>query len=251
MSLRDGNAQIYLTSADPNDPSHATPINLSHSKSNDQKPAWSPDGKQIAYASDRDGNQEICVMQADGTNQMCLTNNRTPNRKPDPKKPEDRSPVWSADGKHIAFVSTRDGTAQIYVMDYDGSNITNLTRNTWDNFEPAWSPDLKQMAYVSDRDGNLNICAIDASGFNQSCLTNNRTPNRKFDPNRPNERFKATVYILDTRLRADAINVAIFRQTQATGGAWTDATVDPDTALQIENAILTRARQLRLSTLTN
>lgn len=66
------------------------------------------------------------------------------------------------------------------------------------------------------------------------------------DPTTPNERFKATVYILDTRLRADALNVSIFRQTQV-GGAWTDATVDPDTEIQIENAILTRARQLRLS----
>jgi hypothetical protein len=67
------------------------------------------------------------------------------------------------------------------------------------------------------------------------------------DPTTPNERFKATVYILDTRLRADALNVSIFRQQQA-NGAWVDATVDPDTEVQIENAILTRARQLRLST---
>lgn len=67
------------------------------------------------------------------------------------------------------------------------------------------------------------------------------------DPTTPNERFKATVYILDTRLRADALNVSIFRQTQMNGG-WQDATVDPETEIQIENAILTRARQLRLST---
>jgi hypothetical protein len=62
----------------------------------------------------------------------------------------------------------------------------------------------------------------------------------------PNERFKATVYILDTRLRADALNVSIFRQT-STNGQWSDAAVDPDTEIQIENAILTRARQLRLN----
>lgn len=62
----------------------------------------------------------------------------------------------------------------------------------------------------------------------------------------PNERFKATVYILDTRLRADALNVSVFRQTNETG-TWADAAVNPDTEAQIENAILTRARQLRLS----
>ena len=70
------------------------------------------------------------------------------------------------------------------------------------------------------------------------------------DPTTPTERFKATVYILDTRLRADALNVSIFRQQQV-NGSWTDATVDPDTEIQIENAILTRARQLRLSTVGN
>jgi len=70
------------------------------------------------------------------------------------------------------------------------------------------------------------------------------------DPTTPNERFKATVYILDTRLRADALNVSIFRQQQV-NGQWTDATVDSQTEVQIENAILTRARQLRLSSAGN
>jgi hypothetical protein len=70
------------------------------------------------------------------------------------------------------------------------------------------------------------------------------------DATAPNERFKATVYILDTRLRADALNVSIFRQQQV-NGQWVDASVDPDTEIQIENAILTRARQLRLSQLGN
>jgi hypothetical protein len=71
------------------------------------------------------------------------------------------------------------------------------------------------------------------------------------DPARPAERFKATVYILDTRLRADAVNVSIFRQTRDASGGWVDAAVSPDTALQIENSILRRARELRLSTLRN
>ncbi|MBL8530542.1 MAG: DUF3576 domain-containing protein [Hyphomonadaceae bacterium] len=66
------------------------------------------------------------------------------------------------------------------------------------------------------------------------------------DPTAPTERFKATIYILDTRLRADALNVSIFRQTNV-GGVWTDAQVSADTEAQIEDAILTRARQLRLS----
>lgn len=65
---------------------------------------------------------------------------------------------------------------------------------------------------------------------------------------RPDERFKIQVFILDTRLRADGIAVQVFRQTK-NGSEWADANVDPDTPLQIENAILTRARQLRIATI--
>ena len=67
------------------------------------------------------------------------------------------------------------------------------------------------------------------------------------NPELPTERFRATVYILDTRLRADALSVQIFKQVAAEDGRWIDATIDPATRIQIENAILTRARQLRIS----
>ena len=65
-------------------------------------------------------------------------------------------------------------------------------------------------------------------------------------PDTPTERLKVTVYILDKRLRADALKVAVFRQTRA-GDAWTDAATNPDTAVKLENAILQRARELHLS----
>jgi hypothetical protein len=67
------------------------------------------------------------------------------------------------------------------------------------------------------------------------------------NPETPAERFKATVYILDTRLRADGLNVTVFKQSKDINGAWVDTEVTPQTATDIENAILTRARQLRLS----
>ena len=69
------------------------------------------------------------------------------------------------------------------------------------------------------------------------------------NPEKPDERFKATVYILDTRLRADGLNVTVFKQTKDASGQWTDATVAGQTDTDIENAILTKARQLRLSNL--
>ncbi|MEM9422398.1 MAG: DUF3576 domain-containing protein [Pseudomonadota bacterium] len=68
------------------------------------------------------------------------------------------------------------------------------------------------------------------------------------NPESPGERFKANVYILDTALRADALRVSVFRQ-QFTEAGWLDAQVNPATGREIENAILTRARQLRLNSL--
>jgi len=69
------------------------------------------------------------------------------------------------------------------------------------------------------------------------------------NPELPTERFKATVYILDTRLRADALSVQLFKQNRTEMGDWADASIDPATRVQIENAILTRARRLRIQTI--
>ena len=69
------------------------------------------------------------------------------------------------------------------------------------------------------------------------------------NPQKPDERFKATVYILDSRLRADGLNVTIFREVSNGTGGWVAAPTSPQTSIDIENAILTRARQLRLSNL--
>ncbi len=69
-------------------------------------------------------------------------------------------------------------------------------------------------------------------------------------PEAPSERFKMTIYILDTSLRADGVKVSVFKQAQAPdGNGWVDAAVTPGTAAQLENAILIRARQLRIDTL--
>ena len=65
-------------------------------------------------------------------------------------------------------------------------------------------------------------------------------------PETPGERFKVQVYILDRQLRADGLRVSVFRQVRGEDGTWTEAAVRPETAAQLENAILTRARQLRV-----
>ena len=70
------------------------------------------------------------------------------------------------------------------------------------------------------------------------------------NPEKPEERFKATVYILDTRLRADGLKVTVFKQLKDAGGNWVDTETSAQTETDIENAILTRARQLRLSNIS-
>jgi hypothetical protein len=67
------------------------------------------------------------------------------------------------------------------------------------------------------------------------------------NPEKPDERFKCTVYILDSRLRADGLKVSVFKQQRDAAGGWSDSATAAQTETDIENAILTRARQLRLS----
>jgi hypothetical protein len=67
-------------------------------------------------------------------------------------------------------------------------------------------------------------------------------------PETPTERFKMTVYILDKRLRADGVRVALFKQQRSDGREWTDVRPAVETGITLENAILTRARQLRINT---
>jgi hypothetical protein len=66
-------------------------------------------------------------------------------------------------------------------------------------------------------------------------------------PAQPNDRFKVTLYILDRQLRADGLRAAVFRQTRDNAGVWADVPADPRTSVDMENAILTRAREMRIS----
>jgi Tol biopolymer transport system component len=127
---------------------------------------------QIAFASDRDnGNLEIYVMNADGTNPVRLTNHEA----------RDLFPAWSPDGTKIAFTSDRDnGNAELYVMNADGTNPVRLTTHEADDLAPAWSPDGTKIAFTSERDGNLEIYVMNADGTNTVRLTDH--PERDAEP---------------------------------------------------------------------
>jgi Tol biopolymer transport system component len=140
VSTRDGDYAIYGMSADGGhqrrltdergDPS--TPSGLFFQID----PAWSPDGRSIAFASKRDGVLHVFVMKADGSETRRLTSGAV----------DDGNPTWSPDGSRIAF--ERDTPGDIYVMNADGSGVRPLVEDGATESDPAWSPDGSWIAYV-------------------------------------------------------------------------------------------------------
>jgi len=119
--------------------------------------------EKIVFQSDRNGNTDIYVINADGSGETRLTDNSF----------RDWVPCWSPDGTKIAFVSGRNGNDEIYVMNADGSAQTRLTDNSFRDLAPCWSPDGTKIAFVSDRDGNDEIYVMNADGSGQTFLTQN------------------------------------------------------------------------------
>jgi Tol biopolymer transport system component len=153
LSDRGGQQDVYVMKVlpaeretpkepDPKAPKPATPPEpvpytenptpLTNDRAWDGRPSWSPDGKSIAWSSDREGKFAIYVMDSAGKNVRRLT----------PLTSEADEPSWSPDGKRIVFVSTRDGFRELYIMDADGKNAKRLTFLRGQIQTPAWSPFL-------------------------------------------------------------------------------------------------------------
>jgi len=118
-------------------------------------PAWSPDGRSIAYTSYRRGPPNIFVSHIyEGTLEEVT------------KGPgENWLPAWSPDGTRFAFTSTRDGNAEIYVANRDGSNVRRLTNHPAIDSTPTWAPTGTQIAFTSDRSGSPQIYLVAADGL--------------------------------------------------------------------------------------
>ncbi|MEO2088806.1 MAG: LpqB family beta-propeller domain-containing protein, partial [Gemmataceae bacterium] len=179
-------------------------------------PAWSPDGKQIAFCSNRDGWNHIYIMDADGQNVKQITkgdrNCYAPSWKPDGKliafnrkggrrdeictvsptgedlqvlsASDDVLPAYSPDGKSIAFVSGRDEEAGwgLYRMDADGKNAKRLADNKVSEVyaSPSWSPDGKWIAFFFPVGDGQEIHLIKADGTDQKMLT--KSEKKAIDP---------------------------------------------------------------------
>ena len=169
VSSVDGSSDIYAMNADG-----SAITQLTNHNADDWQPDLSPDGRRIAFISNRDGNTEIYKVNLDNSDAARLTNNDA----------GDWNPVWSPDGQRIAFISNRDGgppdishmpriNDEIYAMNADGTDITRLTDNDFEDESPTWSPDSQRIAFVSERDGNKDIYAMNADGAGITRLTSN------------------------------------------------------------------------------
>ena len=127
----------------------------------DIDPTWSPDGSMIAFASSRNGQRQLYVMDADGSNIRQVT---------DLNDMGGRS-TWSPDGTQLAFYRGPAGDHNIYIINIDGTGLVQLT-NGGDNLGPSWSPDGNWIAFTSFHDGNNEIYIIRPDGTGLTRLTN-------------------------------------------------------------------------------
>jgi len=147
---------------------------------NSQNPDWSPDGKTLVFHSDRDSTpdgspafrgSDVYVMNVDGSNVRRLTVT--------PAGRTSRDPAWSRNGEQIAFTSTRDGEAQIYAIQSDGTLLRRLTHDNKPADHPRWSPDGQELIFHSSRDGTgvvpsaIELYVLSVDQFSIRRLTNN------------------------------------------------------------------------------
>ncbi len=130
-------------------------------------PVPPPINRPLLFVSNRSGNDEIYLLDTDGT-VTNLSNNGA----------NDNSPSWSPDGNRIAFVSNRDGNDEIYVMNADGSNVVRLTDNPATESSPVWAANGSLIGFATSRDGNYEIYTMSAAdGSNPVNVTNAPTSN--------------------------------------------------------------------------
>jgi len=154
-SKRDGVSQIYVVNFDGSDPTRLT--NLSDGAC---QPAWSPDGRRLAFTSPCNANKEvyngaqIFVMDVDGSN-----------LEPLPSVPGgDFDPAWSPDGRQIAFTSLRDVHTQVYVIDVATKVLTNLSANRFAEMQPAWSPEGAEILFTREVPDSIDLWVMPEQG---------------------------------------------------------------------------------------
>lgn len=171
-SDRTGNWEIFLMNSDGTNVTQLT-FQTPHI---DVAPAISPDGTEIVFASNRDGDFEIYKMRMDGTGVVQLTANTAGDGAQGPALLGLGfgldTITWAPNGAKIAFTSDRDGDPEIFIMNADGSGVTQFTTNTLDDFDPFWLPNGIEIAFVRDLDAGPGF---DLQIFKKNVLTGTET----------------------------------------------------------------------------
>ncbi len=131
-------------------------------------PAWSPDGRQLAFLSNAGAYWDIYLIHADGSGLTNLTNSPG----------IESAPSWSPDGTRLTFSVGNHGMDDIMVMDADGSNLINLTNTEFMEREPIWSPNGEQIAYYCPGwhgSSTPDICVMKIDGNETKNLTQNES----------------------------------------------------------------------------
>ena len=173
------------------------------------EPAFSPDGSRIAFVSVRDGNPEIYLMDADGSNQTRLTNDLQ----------ADGRPTFSGDGQSLLFHSARAGkNQQVFTMGLDGQGVRQLTQDSA-NTQPAVSPDGGTIAFVTTRDGRQpHIWLMARDGSNQRAFTRG-APNKDLQNRETYPQFvrDGSLLYLSERREGNRTVTQVVRAELATG----------------------------------
>lgn len=122
--------------------------------SHEESPAWSPDGRQIAFTSTRDGNQEIYLIEPSGENLRRITQ--------DPGL--DAHPTWTPDGQRLLFATNRWGDFEIATVDIKGEKVERLTMSPGLDDYPVCSPDGSTIAFLSNRTRQYEVFTMPANG---------------------------------------------------------------------------------------
>jgi TolB protein len=142
-------------------PEGTTATALSRNRAIEVGPAWSPDGRQIAFVSDRSGAPQIYVMNADGSNQRRISFLGGYNA----------HPAWSPDGRWIAYESRIGGQFDLWLTDPAGSVNVPLVQHPRSDETPSWAPNSRKLAFSSKRRGRADIYVIDVNGDNLRRIT--------------------------------------------------------------------------------
>ena len=165
-SNRDGFNEIYLMNSEGGE----VPTRLTVNQVEDTAPSWSPNDEKIVFerVTVPSAESDIYAMDADGSNQLNLTN----------ESGYDTQAEFSPDGTRIAFASNRGNVNalnfDIYVMNADGTNVVKLTDYAGYDNSPSWSPDGRQITFMRGiTGGDYEIFVMNADGSNQRNISNN------------------------------------------------------------------------------